>query len=209
LHDSYKKFDGLQDPEDWLVDYLETVKLMGGTRATTMQSIQVYLSGATRSWMRKLPEESVDSWENFEHMFIQNFRSTCKKPASIEQLRTCMQKSGKSMRAYIQRCNLIKNSVEHVSDERAINAFISGIRGSDLVEELGRSNSRTVAELMETANRWADDEDVVQNKRPRSPEDRNRNNQNRRCFRNFADYDGPSQVLIGFYSSNNNNQRND
>ena len=27
LPDSYKKFDGLQDPEDWLVDYLETVKL--------------------------------------------------------------------------------------------------------------------------------------------------------------------------------------
>jgi hypothetical protein len=39
LPDNYKKYDGLQDPEDWLIDYLETVKLMGGTRATTMQSI--------------------------------------------------------------------------------------------------------------------------------------------------------------------------
>ena len=36
LPDNYKKFDGLQDPEDWLVDYLETVKLMGGTKATAM-----------------------------------------------------------------------------------------------------------------------------------------------------------------------------
>jgi hypothetical protein len=49
LPDNYKKFDGLQDPEDWLVDYLEIVKLMGGTRATAMQSIQVHLSGAARS----------------------------------------------------------------------------------------------------------------------------------------------------------------
>jgi hypothetical protein len=94
LPDSYKKFNGLQDPEDWLVDYLETVKLMGGMRATAMQSIQVYLSGAARSWMRKLPAEFIDSWENFESLFIQNFRSTYKKPASIEQLRTCTQKSG-------------------------------------------------------------------------------------------------------------------
>ena len=108
LPDSYKKFDGLQDPEDWLIDYLETVKLMGGTRATAMQSIQVYLSGAARSWMRKLPEESIDSWESFENLFVKNFRSTCKKPASIEQLRTCTQKSGESMRAYIQRWSLIK-----------------------------------------------------------------------------------------------------
>jgi hypothetical protein len=44
LPDGYKKFDGLQDPEDWIIDYLETVKLLGGSRATTMQSVQVYLS---------------------------------------------------------------------------------------------------------------------------------------------------------------------
>ena len=91
-----------------MVDYLETVKLTSGTRATAMQSIQVHLSGAARSWMRKLPEGSIDNWETFERLFVQNFKSTCKKPASIEQLRTCTQKSGESMRAYIQRWSLIK-----------------------------------------------------------------------------------------------------
>jgi hypothetical protein len=77
-------FDGLQDPEDWLVDYLEIVKLMGGTRATAMQSIQVHLSGAARSWMKKLQEGSVDSWETFEDLFVRNFRSTCKKNINRE-----------------------------------------------------------------------------------------------------------------------------
>ena len=48
LPDNYKKFDGSQDPEDWLIDYLETVKLVVETRATAMQSIQVQLSGAAR-----------------------------------------------------------------------------------------------------------------------------------------------------------------
>jgi mevalonate kinase len=150
---------------------------MGGTRATTMQSIQVHLSGAARSWMTKLPEGSIDSWKNFENLYVQNFKSTCKKRASIEQLRTCTQKSGESMRAYIQRWSLIKNSAEHVSDERAIDAFIEGIRRKDLVEELGRANPRTVAELMETANRWVDGEkkDDVHNKRQCSTEE-NRNN---------------------------------
>ncbi|KAK1632932.1 hypothetical protein QYE76_007247 [Lolium multiflorum] len=95
LPDNYKKFDGLQDPEDWLVDYLETVKLMDGTRVTAMQSIQVHLSGAARSWMKKLPGGSIDTWETFEDMFVKNFRSTFKKPASIEQLRACKQKREK------------------------------------------------------------------------------------------------------------------
>jgi hypothetical protein len=53
-----------------------------------------------------------------------------------------------------------------VSDERAINAFIGGIHRRDLVEELGRANPRTVAELMDIENKWADGEDAIQNKRP-------------------------------------------
>jgi hypothetical protein len=89
LPDNYKKFDGLQDLEDWLVDYLEIVKLTGGTRATAMQSIQVHLHGAARSWIKKLPEGSIDSWETFEDLFVKIFRSTCKKPASIEVWRAC------------------------------------------------------------------------------------------------------------------------
>jgi hypothetical protein len=78
---------------------------------------------------------------------------------------------------------------EHVSDKRAIDAFIRGIHRRDLVEELGRSNPRTDAELMEIANKWIDGDDAIQKNRPRSPEeDRNRNNnQYRRRFHNFAE----------------------
>jgi hypothetical protein len=95
----------LQDPEDWLVDYLETVKLTGGTKAT---AIQVHLSAAARSWVKKLPAGSIDSWETFEDMFVKNFQSTCKKPASIEKLRAGRQKFDELMRTYIQRWNIIK-----------------------------------------------------------------------------------------------------
>jgi hypothetical protein len=105
----------------------------------------------------------------------------CKKPASIEQLRTCKQKSDESMRMYIQRWSIIKNSAANVSDERAIDAFVAGIRRRDLIEEVGRSNQRTIADLMDISNRWADGEDDVHNKRQRSPEeDRNRNNNQNR-----------------------------
>ncbi|KAK1697025.1 hypothetical protein QYE76_013722 [Lolium multiflorum] len=37
----YKKFDGLQDPKDWLVDYLETVKLTGGTKIRLKEEDEV------------------------------------------------------------------------------------------------------------------------------------------------------------------------
>jgi hypothetical protein len=37
-HDQ-QKYDGLQEPTLWLSDYLQAVQILGGTRATAMQSL--------------------------------------------------------------------------------------------------------------------------------------------------------------------------
>jgi hypothetical protein len=57
-----------------------------------------------------------------------------------------------------------KNSAVEVSDERAIDVFIIGLRRGDLVEEMGRIKPKTVLELMDVANRFADGEDACNNK---------------------------------------------
>jgi hypothetical protein len=63
-----------------------------------------------------------------------------------------------------------KNSAKDVSDERAIDAFVLGLRRSDFIEDMGRTKPKTVSELMDVANKFADGEDAYQNKRTRSPE---------------------------------------
>jgi hypothetical protein len=78
-----------------------------------------------------------------------------------------MQRKGETLRSYIQRWSIIKNSAEDVSDERAVDAFSTGLRRSDLVEELGRIRPKTVSELIEIASRFADGEDAYNNKRAR------------------------------------------
>jgi hypothetical protein len=57
-----QKYDGSQEPKTWLSDYLEAVKILGGSKATTMQNLQLHLSSATRSWLSKLPDDSISSW---------------------------------------------------------------------------------------------------------------------------------------------------
>jgi hypothetical protein len=81
-----------------------------------------------------------------------------------------MKRKGETLCSYIQRWSIIKNSAEDVSNEQAIDAFTAGLRRSDLMEEIGRTRSTTVAELMEQANKFADGEDAYNNKRGRSPE---------------------------------------
>jgi hypothetical protein len=68
---------------------------------------------------------------------------------------------------------LSKNSAVKVSDERAIDVFIIGLRRRDLVEEMGKIKPKIVSDHV--ANRFADGEDVCNNKWTRSPEDDRRN----------------------------------
>jgi hypothetical protein len=135
---------------------------------------------------------------------MSNFKSTYKRPSSIEEVKACVQQHNEKLRSYIQRWSVIKNSVVKVSDERAINAFTLGLRRGDLVEEMGRIKPKTVSDLMDIANRFADGEDACNNKRMRSPEDDrgNRYSGQRRRSRNYENYGSHSQVAAGYKDNN-------
>jgi hypothetical protein len=47
-----------------------------------MQSLQLHLIGATRSWLGKLERETIGSWDELINKFTSNFKSTYKGPAS-------------------------------------------------------------------------------------------------------------------------------
>jgi hypothetical protein len=172
---------------------LQAVKILGGTKETAMQSLQLHLTGAARSWLSKLEKETIGSWEELTKQFTSNFKSTYKRPASIEEVKACVQQRNETLRAYIQRWSIIKNSAVEVSDERAIDAFTYGLRQGDLVEDMGRIKPKAVSDLMDIANRFVDGEDgedACNNKRTRSPEDdrRNKYNSQRRRSRNYDNY---------------------
>jgi hypothetical protein len=168
-HDK-QKYDGSQEPMLWLSEYLQAVQILGGTSAMTMQSLQLHLPGAARSWLNTLPNDSIGSWGQLESQFTRNFCLTYKRPASLEEVKSCVQRKDETLRSYIQQWSIIKNSAEDVSDEWAVDAFSVGLRRLDLVEELGRTKPKKVSELMEVANRFTDGEDAYNNKRRRSPE---------------------------------------
>jgi hypothetical protein len=64
-HDQ-QKYDGSQEPTLWLSDYLQAVQILGGTKATAIQSLQLHLTGAAWSRLNTLPNESIGSWGELE-----------------------------------------------------------------------------------------------------------------------------------------------
>jgi hypothetical protein len=115
----------------------------------------------------------------------------------LEEIKSCVQRKDETLRSYIQRWSVIKNYAEDVSNERVIDAFSAGLRCSDLVEEVGRTKPRTVSELMEVANRFADREDTYNNKRGRSPEV-DRASRQRRRYRNEDSHARRNQIAAGY-----------
>jgi hypothetical protein len=99
-HDQ-QKYDGSQEHRLWLSDYLQEVQILGGTRVTAMQSLQLHLNDAAWSWLSTLPNDSIGSWGELENKFARNFRSTYKHPTSIKEVKSCMQGKGETLRSYI------------------------------------------------------------------------------------------------------------
>jgi hypothetical protein len=154
--------------------------------------------------LSKLQRGTIGSWEELTKQFTSNFKSTYKRPASIEELKAYVQQRNETLRSYIQGWSIIKNSTIEVLDERAIDAFTLRLRRGDLVKEMGRIKPKTVSDLMDIANRFAHGEDACNNKRTRSPED-NRGNKysgQRRRSRNYDNYGSHSQVAAGYKDSN-------
>jgi hypothetical protein len=77
--------------------------------------------------LSKLEKGTIGSWEKLMKQFTSNFKSTYSRPASIEEVKACMQQRNETLRAYIQRWIIIKNLAVEVSDERAIDAFMLGL----------------------------------------------------------------------------------
>jgi hypothetical protein len=54
---------GSQEPQSWLSNYLQAGKILGGSKETAMQSLQLHLTGMAQSWLSKLERETIGSWD--------------------------------------------------------------------------------------------------------------------------------------------------
>jgi hypothetical protein len=107
----------------------------------------------------------------------------------------------------MQQWSVIKNSAKDVSDEQAVDAFITGLHRPEFIEEMGIIRPKKVSELMDIANKFVDGKDTYNNKRTRSPEDdRSHRYSNQKCMpHNYESYSSHNQVAAG-YRNNNNTQ---
>src|SRR4051812_26530523 len=57
--------------------------------------MQLMLESSARHWLKNLWRGTISSWTQFRGAFIENFKSTYKRPASLEELRHANKEQGR------------------------------------------------------------------------------------------------------------------
>lgn len=165
-----EKYSGDMKPDHWLNDYLTAVEMANGDIGNDLRHIPLCLIGHAHSWLSGLPPNSIHDWADFEYAFLNNFEGMYQRPGSGADLHSVIQEDKESVCGYVARWLKKKNTLSNISDETAIEAFMS--RAQDkffLYKKWGEGKLTAMAALMKVENDFATEEETARASRRPMP----------------------------------------
>ena len=102
-----------------------------------------------------------DSWQELKQAFIDNFIATCEQPGNKYDLQRIRDRKDEPLREYIRRFSEMRIKVPSISDNKANEAFITGLHFHDaLRDKLLHKRPELVIALLATAKKYADADDA-------------------------------------------------
>jgi len=92
----------------------------------------------------------------------------------------CKQEQGETIRSYVKRFFDTRATIANVADNDIIDYFHDGIIVQSLYRDFGHNHPKTVVDLRNMMQRWADEEEQERNHFPRRNNDNNRKRNNDR-----------------------------
>ena len=139
------------------------------------------LKAAAREWFTKLPNSSIDNFEQLSSAFLRHFigGQHLKRPESY--LLTVKQGEMETLRSYVKRFTRETLEVDEADDKVQLTTFKAGLRSRDLVASLAKNPSKTMAEMLFKAQKYMNAEDTLAAiKDVEKPRDRGRKDDERR-----------------------------
>ena len=143
-----QKYEGKQDPAQWLRLYSTAVSVAGGDTNTKVLYFPMGLEPAPLTWLESLAHESIHSWDDLKKAFIDNFQGSLHRVATRHALSMCKQEQGESIRSYVKRFFDTRATIPIVADDDVIDYFQSGITVQSLYRDFGRNRPKTVVDLL-------------------------------------------------------------
>jgi len=112
-----QKYDGKQDPAQWLCLYSTAVSVAGGDTNTKVLYFLIALEPAPLTWLESLARESIHSWDDLKKAFIDNFQGSLHQVATRHALSMCKEEQGETIRSYVKRFFDTRATIPNVADD--------------------------------------------------------------------------------------------
>ena len=128
------------------------------------KALSATLNRATRSWFRKLPPRTIDSFGNLSRLFIANFLRCQVRQKNASHLFIVHQKETESLKDYIKRFNQTILEMETPSDKVMIMAMMEGLYSSPLFDSLSQNVPATLSALQSKTEKYITAEELAKTK---------------------------------------------
>ena len=118
-----QKYDGKQDPVQWLHLYSIAINVAGGDTTTKVLYFPVVLEPTPLTWLESLKLESIHSWDDLKKVFINNFQGSMHQVATHHALAMCKKVPGETLRSYVKCFFDTRATIANVLDEDVIDYF--------------------------------------------------------------------------------------
>jgi hypothetical protein len=169
------KYDSKQDPRQWIRCYSTTIEVSGSSNTTKVIYFSMALESALLTWLKSLKPDSIDSWEDLKKTFVDNFQGSMLRVGTCHDLSQVKQEENETLRSYIRRFFEMHATIANITDEDVIHYFQNGLGSKNIYRNFGRSRPKTVVELHNMMQQWADQEDEENKRFPKRNNDKHNN----------------------------------
>lgn len=151
-----------QPPEAWVESYEMAMEMLDVDELACAKYFTMMLEGTTRTWLKNLPANSIESWDQLKARFIANFKDTCKQPMSIVDLDACVQGENESTTHWVRRVSEVLHSSDRINAGQAVITLERNCRFKSLKMKLGRlkRHCNDMGTLMAALVKYADSDNT-------------------------------------------------
>ncbi|GKD23603.1 reverse transcriptase domain-containing protein [Tanacetum coccineum] len=131
-----KTYDGSGDPEDHIKLFQSAAKTERWAMPTWCHMFNSTLTGNARVWFEKLPKESIDSYEDLNASFRENYHQQTKHIKDPVEIHHIKQRDGESTEDFMERYKEEVLDVEGAPECMKISGFMHGITHPELINRL-------------------------------------------------------------------------
>ena len=154
-------FAGLKDPQDHLNTFKTTLGLQQPLDEILCHSFPTTLKGAAREWFTKLPTSSINNFEQLSSAFLRHFIGGQCPKRPTDYLLTIKRGEKETLRSYVKHFTQETLEVDEADDKVQLTTFKARLRSRDLVASLTKNPPKTMAEMLQKAQKYMNAEDAL------------------------------------------------